>query len=839
MTNPMTTSADIVPPASAGTRVKGDVPAPVGRPYGSAASVMAAHRTLRAVHFTYVRFVLEGMPLRDAWERCLAFAGGKNDERHFARRLREICAQIRAGARAHGVERLARVALDDLLRRRFAAPPRVDPSDATVRVATTTTAADSGAAPPAPPAAALAIPTLDEWIEARCADYGIDVDFQPYGDWLAEYQVEFGDELAAASAPPAAGQGAAAAKTISELHDQAKRQALRVQALTTLDAPPAARGALQGRDEEPALDKLAPRGEQISALNALATLLAVPATLDDPVGAWCAQTIAGHLRTVGIVTIGNLADFIDVTGFRWHQRIPGLGAVRATRLVAWLAPLVDEFARPLREASLRSLHQLALIRARRVATLDPARLSRFGLVPLERLAVLPELDGRRGVFRVQAPNTFGAEDDLTAIKCWLRRYEPTPRTHRAYLHAAEVFYLWCVCVRRVPLSSLVEADLHAFRAFLASPPADWICARAVDRASDDWRPLRGPLSAASQRHLITVIGAMFTGLLQAGYISVHVVSGIKRQMKLQRPKIDVRRTFTDAQWRSIKAAVDLMPNTPASRRLRLVLELGATSGLRLSEMCTARVGQLRREAVPGAEAGEPTQDVWMLCVVGKGGKPREVVIFDDVKALIDLHQADLQALDRTVDPRARVRSLAAHAPIERDVAARSVALLAAPATAVDDGAKGLPMALAPEDLTGEGDPGLRPLIGALRAPVPRWRSDVNGVAVLDRKTPPGDAYGALDPSALYQSLKRLFARAAKVHADLEEQRELPLEGTTFSDASTHWLRHFFATSAANDGFDPFVLKDQMGHASIETTMLYVHPERRALVAQMAKLRRRG
>jgi len=90
-----------------------------------------------------------------------------------------------------------------------------------------------------------------------------------------------------------------------------------------------------------------------------------------------------------------------------------------------------------------------------------------------------------------------------------------------------------------------------------------------------------------------------------------------------------------------------------------------------------------------------------------------------------------------------------------------------------------------------------------------------------------------------RSLKRLFACAAKVHADLEEKRELPLEGSTFADASTHWLRHFFATSAANDGFDPFVLKDQMGHASIETTMLYVHPERRALVAHMAKLRRRG
>jgi len=61
--------------------------------------------------------------------------------------------------------------------------------------------------------------------------------------------------------------------------------------------------------------------------------------------------------------------------------------------------------------------------------------------------------------------------------------------------------------------------------------------------------------------------------------------------------------------------------------------------------------------VPSAEPGATAQDAWMLSVVGKGGKPREVVLFEDVKDLIDLHQADLQALDRVVDPRARAAAL--------------------------------------------------------------------------------------------------------------------------------------------------------------------------------------
>ena len=842
---------DDTPPRASALSDESALVASAGRPYGSSTVIAASHRTLRHGHFTYVRFVLEGMDLRQAWERCLAFAGGLDDERHFARRLREICALIRAGARAHGAERLARLAVDELVRRRFEAP-RVAAQQAARTTGPDAALADVDLHPRTTPLSAPAptapeIPTLDEWIETRCAEYGIDVDFQPYGDWLVEYEAEFQRELAAAaaghpravdkekaSAVPPGGSGRLDADT----HGQAKRQVLRSEAFAELDAAPVAHGALQGR-AEPGHDHppLASRSAQIDALNALATLLAVPATLDDAVATWCTEAIAGHLRKIGVVTLKNLADFIDVTGFRWHRKVDGLGAVRAARLVAWLAPLVEELGRPLRESSVRAPHQLAIARGQRMATLDPSRLQRFGVVPLERLAVLPEIDGRDGLFRVTGANTFGANDDLAAIKCWLRRYEPTPRTHRAYLHATEVFYLWCVCVQRKPLSSLVEADLHVFRAFLAAPPADWICARGVDRASNDWRPLRGPLSAASQRHLITVIGALFTGLLEAGYISVHVVSGIKRQMKLLRPSVNVRRTFSEAQWRSVKATLAQSPYTPATRRLQLVLELAATTGLRLSEICTARLGQLRRETVPSPDPAAPAQVVWMLSLIGKGGKPREVLVFDDVKALIDRHQADLPPLEDMFDSSVPVRSLDPNEGLPPGTASAVQAAPALCVAMVDAGAQGL----APADPAAgpNPDPGLRPIVSALRRPVPRWARAADGVAVLDRQVARGDAYGALDPSALYQSIKRLFARAAVVHDDMAVQQALPFDGATFARASTHWLRHFFATSAADDGIDPFVLQGQMGHASIETTMLYVHPERRALVAQMTKFRRRG
>lgn len=201
-------------------------------------------------------------------------------------------------------------------------------------------------------------------------------------------------------------------------------------------------------------------------------------------------------------------------------------------------------------------------------------------------------------------------------------------------------------------------------------------------------------------------------------------------------------------------------------------------------------------------------------------------MFDDVKALLDAQQADLEDLGLGHDPRARVRFLEAEVP--------KTAMLPAPGQAASAGLPAPPANGKPS-----GEPALRPLVGALRKPVPRWKLGSLGEAILDRDVPRGDAYGALDPSALYQSIKRLFVRAAGIHAQTGSGQAHESEVSAFKNASTHWMRHFFATSAANDGVDVLVLKDLMGHASVDTTLLYVHPERRNQVAQMAKLRRRG
>lgn len=708
-----------------------------GRPPGSKAEVAAPHALLRLHHFSFLRALAEGVGLRSAWERYMAFAGGPDDERHFAAQLRRLRRQVAEAARAHGLQDVAAEALAD----------------------------------PAPGPATGSLPGLEDWMAQCCTESGLEAQDRTPAEWLQAYQDEFGLDAAALSQP----------------------------ALAAALAPP--------------------RSARLAALNRLAAALSAPPALADALSQWLAPALAASLRSAGLLTLRDLVDFANVHGARWFRLVRGLGEVRARRLLAWLQPLAAALEHPLRETALQPAQQLALARGRALATVQDRRL---GIVPLERLAVPPELDGRGGTFRLSTPNVLGAQTDLEAIEGWLRRYAMSPRTHASYAREAERFYLWCLCVRREPLSSVTEEDLHAYRAFVANPPGDWLQPRLESRDSEHWRPFRGPLSPLSQRHALTVVASLLGALMKAGYLGASAAAGVTPHLKLPRPGIDVRRSFDEAQWRWLMACwerlygeagaaggladlgSDAKPARARSlRRLRLVLELGATTGLRLIELCTARLSGLRREVFDG-------QALWMLDVLGKGHRRRSVPIYDDIKLLIDRHQADMEVAGIGHEPTAPLRTLLTPA---------GSAAIAGEPTAGQDGAAERP---------------LRPLIGALRPAVPRWRLDDTGVPVLDASRQ-ADRWGALEPSALYQSLKRLLRHAGE-HA---HEANPALDGTAFIAASTHWLRHFFANNAAADGVLPVALMGAMGHADLKTTSLYTRPEQQFMVRELAKVRRRG
>ena len=287
----------------------------------------------------------------------------------------------------------------------------------------------------AAPAKAVTLPSLDEWVEAE----GLDPDMWSEAELLAEYQAAFG--------------------------------------LDNVEAIEAAEGAAD-------LVK-----ERVKALNRLAALLTVAPKADDKVDAWFARPVVLRLRNAGVVTLENLYQLVNVYGFRWYGKVKGFGARRAALVVAWLRAQSETVNLALRDG----LDEPKSHRALRLGISSSQLVAqpRYGVVPLERLALPSSLLGLDGVFRSHLPNSLEAKDDLQAITGWLSRYDERPATQRSYRKEVERFALWMTSVQKKPVSSASALDCQAYRAFLAAVPAPWVNAAPVERTDPMWRPFRG------------------------------------------------------------------------------------------------------------------------------------------------------------------------------------------------------------------------------------------------------------------------------------------------------------------------------------------------------------
>ena len=215
----------------------------------------------------------------------------------------------------------------------------------------------------------------------------------------------------------------------------------------------------------------------------------------------------------------------------------------------------------------------------------------------------------------------------------------------------------------------------------------------------------------------------------------------------------------------------------ARTRLRCILELLVSSGIRLDELAEATQADLRLESLPGLP------DTWVLQVTGKRDKQRDVPLASDVVDLLHAHAQDFASLDlREIDQAPR-------------------------------------------------DPTRAPLIRALEPSVPQWRRDeTTGNPAKAAVTQQGGA--ALSAAGIYAVVKRLMRRAAKTAA------EAGLDAERFERASTHWMRHTFVRQALVDGAPIEVVSELAGHASIATTSIYSSQELERKIQTIQGMKRR-
>lgn len=367
------------------------------------------------------------------------------------------------------------------------------------------------------------------------------------------------------------------------------------------------------------------------------------------------------------------------------------------------------------------------------------------LVTLDQMSLPAQLDGRTGRNRAASPGQLAADDDRSAVLAWLARYTDSPATLASYRKEAERLMLWCSLQHGVALSDLTHEDFLLYQRFLTDPqPSErWVMApgQKPARSSPLWRPFAGPLGVSSQRQALSILNAMLSWLVEAGYIAGNPLALSRRRKRMAPPAVS--RFLPLEHWEAVKTTIETMPMENNRERLhaarvRWLFSLLYIGGLRVSEICnTAMGGFFGRRSADGRER-------WWLEVDGKGGKSRLI-----------------PATGELMTELVRYRK-----------------------------ANGLGSLVAHEDTT----PLLVPLIGRCK---PMARSAIHEIVK-----------GVVRDSA--QRLRRQGSEHEASAAHLEQ-------------ASTHWLRHT-AGSHLSDKVDLKVVRDNLGHANISTTSIYLHTE---------------
>ena len=222
----------------------------------------------------------------------------------------------------------------------------------------------------------------------------------------------------------------------------------------------------------------------------------------------------------------------------------------------------------------------------------------------------------------------------------------------------------------------------------------------MKRTDPHWRAFRAQPSAASQKQALVILQTMFAGLVDAGYLVANPMRALIKNFNLPTSKIDLSRSFTEKEWQHVLQCLDALDVGPERLRLKCIVELLVTSGIRLDELASARHQNLRLENLPDLE---PT---WILTVTGKRNKTREIPLNPDVVELIALHGGEFREEDKT-----------------------------------------------------HGDPANIGLIRTLHASVAQWGQGEGGV--LETRAMSEQPGGALSAAGIYAVLKRFFKYAAK------------------------------------------------------------------------------
>lgn len=363
-------------------------------------------------------------------------------------------------------------------------------------------------------------------------------------------------------------------------------------------------------------------------------------------------------------------------------------------------------------------------------------------------------------------------DDWQAIEVWLKAVKSNSRNRSSAtvdtyrFHLAKLRWFCERVIGRTP-SNWSMQDVEAFRDFLADLP-DF--ALSMGKAGTlEYTPFRVPPSPSSQSDILRFTRAMFGALHATGYIKLNPMALTKAPASRE---LNVSRAINLDLYETVLQVMDAQDREGLKDRRgylrdRFILVCLRESGLRASELVGAKMGAFKQFADPKVR-----KTYWVLDVVAdnaKGGKARTVPV---TKTLMDALIMYRMGFGLAAYP--------AHG--------ESVPLLLSPRTRK--------VQLSAGAITRTAD---KRLFGA-------WGS------VSTRQGLHKIVTGRLEDAAAWLD----------GHGEHEGASRL-------RDASSHWLRHTFATATLLKGQDIRSVAALLGHSSVNTTMAYTGQETLDLV----------
>lgn len=227
------------------------------------------------------------------------------------------------------------------------------------------------------------------------------------------------------------------------------------------------------------------------------------------------------------------------------------------------------------------------------------------------------------------PNMLKANNDAEALKSFLIGYQSSRLTYQTYLKELERLVLWCTHVRHVTISDLSFDDIVQYQQFMRDPqPKDRWCGnkRAKCKKSGEvnllWRPFASSLSDNSLKKSMSILDSFFNYLVQTQYLKGNPLSVSKRRKKRTQP-LTIERWLEKNEINTVLKALDdyatsqKAPCFSVIRAKYIILTLFYT-GLRLAELSGHTMGNFTL-----------IEEEWYLKVIGKGEKPRNIVVVDE------------------------------------------------------------------------------------------------------------------------------------------------------------------------------------------------------------------